>query len=268
MKDYIRNLLAEYNMTDCNPVKTPANKTNLDDLPDSTDLPCDENEYRSIVGKLLYAANTVRYDINYIVSKLSRYFASPKVKHMDAAKRVLRYLKGTPTFGLRYTSYAPNELFSYSDANLASEADTKSRSTTGSVVLYGGSPVSWRSKLQTLVALSTANSELVALCYTTQESVWLLNLLKDMNINCNASLFCDNQPAIKTVQSDALLEGTKHIRIKVDFVKQQLQCTVLSLQYVPTKLNCADMFTKAITDPLFSNLRQRCASGLSPIDLL
>ncbi|EEQ39270.1 hypothetical protein CLUG_03398 [Clavispora lusitaniae ATCC 42720] len=101
MKDYIRNLLAEYNMTDCNPVKTPANKTNLDDLPDSTDLPCDENEYRSIVGKLLYAANTVRYDINYIVSKLSRYFASPKVKHMDAAKRVLRYLKGTPTFGLR-----------------------------------------------------------------------------------------------------------------------------------------------------------------------
>ncbi|MDU5411039.1 MAG: reverse transcriptase domain-containing protein [Staphylococcus haemolyticus] len=268
MEEYINNLLLEYGMADCNPVKTPANKTNLDDLADSSDATCDEHEYRSVVGKLLYAANTVRYDINYIVLKLSRYLASPKEKHMEAAKRVLRYLKGTKKFGLYYTPNSPDELICYSDANLASETDTKSRSTTGSVILYGGSPVSWRSKLQTLVALSTVNSELFALCFTTQECVWLQNLMEDIKITHNTKLYCDNQPAIKTVQLEVALEGTKHIRRRVDFVKQQVQFSTVLLQYVPTKLNCADIFTKALPDPQFTTLRQRCASGIRPTDLL
>lgn len=188
--------------------------------------------------------------------------------NMEAAKRVLRYLKGTKTFGLHYLPDAPNNLLCYSDANLASETDTRSRSTTGAVILYGGSPVSWRSKLQTLVALSTANSELVALCYTTQECVWVQNLMKDLKIACNTKLFCDNQPAIKTVQLEIALEGTKHIRRRVDFIKQCIQLSLLLLDYVPTKLNCADIFTKAITDTQFTTLRQRCESGLSPTDLL
>ena len=268
MEEYINNLLLEYGMADCNPVKTPANKTNLDDLSDSSDATCDEHEYRSIVGKLLYAANTVRYDINYIVLKLSRYLASPKEKHMQAAKRVLRYLKGTKKFGLCYTPNSPDDLICYSDANLASETDTKSRSTTGSVILYGGSPVSWRSKLQTLVALSTVNSELFALCFTTQECVWLQNLMKDIKITHNTKIYCDNQPAIKTVQLEVALEGTKHIRRRVDFIKQQIQFSTLLLQYVPTKLNCADIFTKALPDPQFTILRQRCALGIRPTDLL
>ncbi|KAM9933214.1 hypothetical protein OXX80_007164 [Metschnikowia pulcherrima] len=264
LSDYIDSLLKDYHMETCNPNRTPAVSTKSSEIVADCDSLQDISEYRSIIGKLLYAANTVRFDISHVVSRLSRFLASPKNKDMEDAKRVLRYLKGTKSFGLFYTNEKHNDLTCYCDADFASDIETKSRSITGSIIMYGSSPVCWKSKLQTMVALSTVNAELVALCHTATESLWLSNLLKELGFSLRCNMLCDNQGAIKTVKNAAVLEGTKHIRVKADFVKQQLDLGRLNLDYVNTSDNVADMFTKALPYPSFSQLRMKANMRDSP----
>ena len=125
---------------------------------------------------------------------------------------------------------------------------------TGMMVMYGGSPVSWKSKLQTMVALSTVNSEMVALCTALTESIWINSLACELGFKPKCQAMCDNQGAIKTAKNGSLLEGTKHIRVKVDFIKQQLDEGEFELEYVKTDDNIADIFTKALVRGPFYRL--------------
>lgn len=255
LADYIASLLHDYDMTRCSKKELPASITMFDQKFSDVEELCHETQFRSIIGKLLYAANTVRFDINYIVLRLSRHLSSPKVKHLLAAKRVIRYLKGTADFGIVYHAGVPQVLRCYSDADFASDPETNSRSITGMIVMYGGSPVSWKLKLQTLVSLSTVNAEMVALCTTLTESIWLHNFLNEFGLKHVCEAMCDNQGAIKTAKNGALLEGTKHIRVRIDFVKQQIDKGDFKLSYVRTDNNIADLFTKPLTRVPFVRLR-------------
>ncbi|KAM9913599.1 hypothetical protein OXX69_001437 [Metschnikowia pulcherrima] len=265
LTDYIDSLLKDYHMETCNQIQTPA-VTYKDSIGsgDDNDAYHDPTEYRSIVGKLLYAANTVRLDISYIVSRLSRYLASPRVKDMIDAKRVLRYLKGTKSLGLVYIHGTNIDLTCYCDADFASDIETNSRSITGSIIMFGNSPVCWKSKLQTMVALSTVNAELVALCHMTSETLWMSNLLKELGLDSKCKVLCDNQGAIKTVKNGSVLDGTKHIRVKAHFIKEQLDQGLFNLDYVNTSDNVADIFTKALPYPSFSQLRMKANLRDSP----
>lgn len=254
LEDYIDSLLKNYNMEECSPHRIPAVNSKSNTVDDDQDYP-DGSEYRSIVGKLRYAANTVRFDISHIVLKLSRHLANPKVKHMVEAKRVLRYLKGSSSFGLVYEHGNHADLTAYCDADFAADVETHSRSITGAIILYGGSPVCWKSKLQTMVALSTVNAELVALCYTSAEVVWVDNLLEELGFYPKCQILCDNQGAVKTVKNGSVLDGTKHIRVKADFIKILVDMGKFELDYVHASQNVADIFTKALPYPIFSQLR-------------
>ncbi|KAM9909295.1 hypothetical protein OXX69_005557 [Metschnikowia pulcherrima] len=157
--DYIKSMLENCGFDKIQHVSIPASKVSLDtEVADEEDH-CDESEYRSIVGKLLYAANTERFDIGFIVSKLSRYLISPKYKHLEAAQRVLRYLKGTAEHGIIFRHGSTEAILSYCDAGCNLAMEPESRSFTGSIILHGGSSTGWKSKLQTMVALSTVNAE-------------------------------------------------------------------------------------------------------------
>lgn len=204
MAGYIDSMLQELDMMNCNSNPLPWKPSvKLDVLPDDTDEDCDETEYRSIVGKLLYAATTVRFDLAFYVLKLSQYFKSPKVKHMQAALSVVKYLKGTKHFGIVYEENSSPNLMCYSDADFASQTDVLSRSTTGFLITYAGAPFSWKSKLQTIVAVSTLNAEAIALYQTIQEAVWLSNLLGELGFDHEVEAFCDNDGVIKTIKKSS-----------------------------------------------------------------
>jgi hypothetical protein len=147
----------------------------------------DQTQYRSIVGKLLFAANVVRYDISYIVGVLSRNLQNPRKIHLHAAKKVVRYLKSTENFTITYRrSRLP--LQGFTDADYANDLSTR-RSTTGFMFKMAGGPISWRSKLQVTVALSTTEAEFMAITEAVKDGLWLKQVFKGLGTNmCNDGL--------------------------------------------------------------------------------
>src|SRR5437667_5401797 len=153
-----------------------------------------------IMGGLMFAACVTRPDIMCAAGQLSQFLNNPSSKHMAAAKRVLRYLKGTLTFGITYRP-PPKRLTGYSDANWGGDLDTR-RSTTGYVVMINNGAVAWKSQLQVTVALSTMEVEYMTLTEATKELIWIRKLLAELGYsNGNATttsteLYSDNQSAI------------------------------------------------------------------------
>lgn len=175
LEDYIDKMSTEAGSENLKPSDTP-NPTNLNlhDLP-SDGKYCDETEYRSLIGKFIYAANTARPDIAYATLYLSQFLIQPRVEHFQAAKKVLRYLLGTKYLGIQYQT--GKDFTTLSDADFGSKLNgSEGKSRTGMIVLYAGSPVSWMSKKQAIVATSTV-AELIALHEAGRETLWIQNLL-------------------------------------------------------------------------------------------
>lgn len=166
--DYIEKVISEFEEPKHTQTKhsTPvdANK-DLNKVASITEY-CDATKYRSLVGKLLYAANTVRFDIAYIVGVLSRHFQNPEIRHWDAAMRCLRYLEGTKDYGLCYHSEGSLQVFCDADWG-SDEVDRKF--ITGYLIILAGAPISWKGKKQSSIALSTAEAEYMALAETVNE---------------------------------------------------------------------------------------------------
>ena len=135
--------------------------------------------YQSMVGSLLYAAVATRPDIAQAVGAVAKFWSKPCEAHLTAVKRIFRYLKGTAEFGLKFMKSDGGELVGYSDADWAGDVDDR-HSTTGNLFLMAGGPVSWLSKKQPVVALSTTEAEYVALSMATQEAVWLRRFLSGL----------------------------------------------------------------------------------------
>ena len=171
--------------------------------------------YQSIVGSLLYAAIATRPDIAQAVGVVSKFCANPTQSHFTAAKRILRYLKGTVSLGLSYKKCADGILTGYSDADWAGDVDDR-HSTSGNVFSLARGAVSWLSKKQATVALSTAEAEYVALSTATQEAIWLRRLLTDVGEPLEEPIVIheDNQGAIAMAKNPVGHARTKHIDIR------------------------------------------------------
>ena len=163
---YIEKMLKKFGQTEAKPVSTPADLNVKLQKEDGVSRPVDTVTYQSIVGSLLYAAITTRPDIAQAVGVVSKFCANPTQSHLTAAKRILRYLKGTAYLGLSYKKCADGNLIGYSDADWAGDVDDR-HSTSGNVFLLAKGAVSWLSKKQATVALSTAEAEYVALSAAT-----------------------------------------------------------------------------------------------------
>ncbi|XP_068692965.1 uncharacterized protein [Montipora capricornis] len=175
---YIEKMFKKFGQTEAKSVSTPVDLNVRLQKEDGVSRPVDTILYQSIIGSLLYAAITTRPDIAQAVGVVSKFCANPTQSHLTAAKRILRYLKGTVYLGLSYKCADVN-LIGYSDADWAGDVDDR-HSTSGNVFLLAKGAVSWLSKKQATVALSTAESEYVALSTATQDAIWLRRLLTNV----------------------------------------------------------------------------------------
>eukprot|EP00873_Tetraselmis_striata_P038072 jgi/Tetstr1/458336/TSEL_004301.t1 len=243
---YIDDVVHKFNLADAYAVSTPAEVGA--DVPGRNKPLAAEMPYQALVGSLLYAMVATRPDIAEAVSKLCRVMAKPEERHWQAAKRVLRYLKGTKTLGLTFSGgKADGLLHGYCDADWAGDVVSR-RSTTGFVFMLCGAAVSWKSQLQATVALSTAEAEYMALCAAVCEALFLRELLREL---CCAQseatvIFEDNQSCIALTSNPMTNGRSKHIAIKYHFTREKVLSGEVAIEYCPTAQMVADALTKAL----------------------
>lgn len=192
-----------------------------------------------------------RPDISWIVSKLSQTLANPKWENLVAAKHVLRYLKGTSNYELVFKKSNENlDLIGFSDSDWASSVEDR-RSTTGYCfsLTKEGPVISWKSKKQHTVALSTCEAEYIGLATTTQESIYLTQLLSGINNrvhNCS-KIYGDNQGAIALSKNPVNRQRSKHIDVRYHFIRNAVSEGKINIVYCPSEDMAADIFTKPVT---------------------
>ena len=210
-----------------------------------------------LVGSLLYAAMVTRPDIAYAVQALGRHLQNATEEHFNAGKRILRFLQGTKHLGLRYGSLE-NEttVVGYADADWASDKDTR-RSVTAYLFKLGGAAVSWASKLQPTVALSSTEAEYMSACAAVQEAIYLRLLLASLGYVQDGPtvIYEDNQGCIGMSQNPILHKSTKHIDIRFHFVRERVASEEVKLIYIKTQNQLADLLTKPLPKPQMIRIR-------------
>ncbi|KAM1105537.1 hypothetical protein ACFX13_002546 [Malus domestica] len=205
--------------------------------------------YSNLVGGLMYIMVCSRLDIAHVVGLVSRYMHNPGNEHWQAAKWILRYLHGTRDVGLcfqRSDSSFENFVVGYVDSDYAGDLD-KRRSTTGYLFTMAKWPVSWRSTLQSTVALSTMEAEYMAIAEAVNEAIWIHGLIKNLGIyQKQVELHCDSQSVIHLSKYQVYHSRTKHIDVRFHFIREILSKRKIILHKVPTADNPADMLTKAL----------------------
>lgn len=252
---YIHQLVETFNMQDAKRMLTPlpphTSLSEVNDDKQADDAPAELSRYRELVGSLNYIANTVRADISFAVSLLSRFLANPRIHHWNAAIHCLKYLKGTADLGITYhgTAESKNVIVGYTDSDWAGDKST-GRSTSGYVFMLNGAAISWRSQRQPVVATSTAEAELISASLATQEAIHLRMLLGEMGLRQGPiKIYEDNQPCIKIAENPINSDRTKHIHVRYFFVRERVQRNEITLEYMPTDRMLADCLTKSLEAP-------------------
>jgi len=217
-------------MQDCTPITIPRDTSEKLMSTTDDDAPADSTEYASIMGGLMFAAWVTRPDIMCAVGQLSQFLNNPSSKYLLAAKRVLRYLRGTSTLGI--TSL---RLQGYSDADWAGDVNTR-RSTIGYVVMLNNGAIAWRSRYQSMAALSTMEVEYMALTEVIKELKLIRSLLAELghsngNSEESMDLFSDNQSAIALARNPVSHARAKHIDLRHHFVHEAIQGKIIWVQY-------------------------------------
>ena len=215
-----------------------------------------ERPFRSILGALLYLALGTRPDISYAVSTLSRYAADPGERHWNALKHLLRYLKGTSNYGIRFGKTGSVIFESFSDADWATNEDDR-KSITGWFIRMAGGPLCWQSQKQKCVATSTMEAELIALAAASSEVLWWRQMLSE--IGCKQKqpslIHEDNQSCIAFLNNTGPPRKAKHIDLRLHFVRDEIAKGKIKLRYIASKDNVADIFTKPLGTKMFRALR-------------
>ena len=185
---------------------------------------------------------------------VSKFCSNPTEAHKTAVKRVLRYLKKTMNLALKYCK-DEKPVIGFSDADWGGDLDDR-RSTTGNLFLLAGGAVSWLSKKQGVVALSTSEAEYVALSLAAQEATWLQKLFTDLQIPTKPIVIKeDNQGAIALARNPIAHSRTKHIDIRFHFIRKAQEEGIIDIEYCPTSHMVADLLTKPIPRGQFEKLR-------------
>lgn len=251
---YIRQILEKFGMADSNPVKTAADvnqKLTVEMCPNNEESrkKMDAIPYQEAVGSILFVAQLTRPDIQYAVNSVSRFNQTPGMAHWLAVKRIMRYLKGTIHYKLTYHKNGGSEMHGYCDSDWAADSIDR-RSTTGYVFMHQGGAISWGSKKQPTVALSTTEAEYMAMSSATQEALWLKSLSNEIFQKKDKTLIikCDNKGAIQLSEKSSYQPRTKHIDVRHHFIREKVIDGNIKFEYIKTDFMLADYLTKPVPD--------------------
>ncbi|KAH9671981.1 hypothetical protein KPL70_017541 [Citrus sinensis] len=227
----------------------------VDDLIFTGSEDIDPTFFKSFVGSLRYLTCT-RPDILYAVGLVSRYMENPKTTHFKAAKRILRYIKGTTNFGLLYSFSNDYKLVGYSDSDWGGDVDDR-KSTTRFVFFMGDTAFTWMSKKQPIVTLSTCEAEYVAATSSVCHAIWLRNLLKELSfVQEEPTEICvDNKSAIALSKNPVFHDRSKHIDTRYHFIRECIARKEVQIKYVKLQDQAADIFTKPLKQEDFVRFR-------------
>ncbi|KFK33814.1 hypothetical protein AALP_AA5G063400 [Arabis alpina] len=262
-RKYILDILHKYNMTNAKPVMTPMATSPKLTLHGGTNL-SEPKEYRTLIGSLQYLAFT-RPDIAYAVNRLSQFMHKPTEDHWQAAKRILRYLAGTPTHGIFYSATNKLTLHAYSDADWAGDSDDYV-STNAHIVYLGRHPISWSAKKQKGVARSSTEAEYRAVANTVSEVQWICNVLTELGLTLPIPplVLCDNVGATFLCANPVFHSRMKHIALDYHFVRGYIQRGALQVAHVNTKDQLADALTKPLPRSHFITLINKIGVTKAP----
>ena len=215
---------------------------------DSSRVEVSPTLYRSIIGSLLYLTAS-RSDIAFSVGVCARYQAAPKESHLTAVKRIIWYINGTPDYGLWYSKDSNACLTVYLDADWASSVDNRT-STSGGCFYLAKNLVSWMSKKQNSVSLSTTEAEYIAAGSCCTQLLWMKKLLHDYGILQNTMyVFCDNTSAINLSKNLVQRSKSKYIEIHYHFIRDLVEERVMCREFIHIDNQKADIFTKPLNGP-------------------
>jgi len=257
---YINELLNKFNMTNCTPLKNMMPVDNEEERR----IKVDKTKYRSIIGNLLYVSICTRPDIIFPVSKAARRSKDPTLEDLNNAFRILRYLKGTISYGLQFTR--DSRIKAFADADFGGDLETR-KSTTGFVVTIGNTPTSWCSKLQKSVSTSTAEAEYYSISECGKHCIWYLSLLNELNIKLKwIQINTDNKAAIFNAKNQTINPRTKHMNIRVHYIRELVSKKKIMLNYVKSENNIADGFTKYLNSSAMNEFRNFLLTRIEDLD--
>ena len=252
-KKYVLDLLAGTGLLECRPAETPIMTNYGLRIVEGAKL-ADREQYQRLVGKLIYLSHT-RPDIAYAVGVMSQFMHQPQEDHMDAVLRIVRYLKGITGYGVFLEKGEDLEIDGYTDADWASNPIDR-RSTGGYFTFVGGNLVTWRSKKQKVVALSSAEAEFRGMKSGLMEIMWVRRLLTEIGYppKQKSRLFCDNKAAISISENPVQHDRTKHVEVDRHFIKEKLEDGVIEFPFVRSEEQLADILTKAVNPKVFKEV--------------
>ena len=250
---YIKDMLKKFGLEDSKPIKTPmSTKTKLTKDEESESV--DSTKYRGMIGSLLYLTAS-RPDIMFSVCLCARFQEDPKTTHLEAVKRIFRYIKGTTHLGLWYPKGMGIDTIVYADSDHAGDYVDR-KSTSGICTFVGHCLTSWFSKKQTALAISTTEAEYVSAGKACQQALWMKQALVDYGIQLNdITILCDNKGAIDLSKNPVQHARTKHIEIRHHFLRDNVQKGNISIEKVSSEDNIADILTKPLKREPFNLLR-------------
>jgi len=252
---YIESIASRFQLLDSKPIHTPIDPGTILDASQCPDKAI-EHPYREACGSVLWPAIISRPDVSFAIGLLTQFMQNPSEEHWKAIRRVIKYLHTTKNLWLTFGG--PNaQILGFTDADWASQAHR--HSISGFAFKIGCGAVTWSSRKQSIVALSTAEAEYVAAAHSTKEALWFREFLGEFSdvVKGPIDLNCDNQATIALSKDNKFHSRTKHISIRHHFIREAVENEHIAVHYVPSSENVADVFTKALPRPKFEYFVER-----------
>ena len=245
---YIAKLLEKFGMTDSKPTSTPMDLA-VDLVPQPTE-PKVTHPYRELIGSLIWLSTCTRPDIAFATHRLASYCEHPTELHWKAAKRVLRYLKGTQSMGITYSSQGSEAITGFADADYAGDKGDR-KSTSGCVFIMAGGAICWESKKQKCVSVSTCEAEYISMSDAAREIIFLVTLYETITglKAVQPILYSDSMSAKQLAENPVTNSRSKHIDVKFHHIRDCLEKKLFDLVHIGTADMTADILTKSLPGP-------------------
>jgi hypothetical protein len=259
---YVSIVLERFNMQDCKGTSIPLDVNSKLTRSQEASVSMKEESmssipYRQAIGSIMYAMVGTRPDLSVAVGKLSQFMQNPGLEHWNAVKKVLRYLQHSKNAVLQYKScQGGGTLFGYCDSDWGGDVDSR-KSTSGYAFMLAGGCISWCSKKQATVALSSTEAEYIAATQAAKEAIWLRTFLKELHLAQKSAtwIFSDSQGSNALIRNPVYHARTKHIDIQYHFVREHVLAGNLCYYFCATNDQVADILTKALPRGKFESFR-------------